>query len=189
MLAKIDLTENIKQTILSDVRNMEIFENDYFDFILFSFNGLDAMSHEDRIRALKEIHRVAKNEALYCFSSHNLYSIKRSFGLDICKNPVNLVKSIFKLFLLRYYNKDWKNYKKSDFMTIYDGSGSFKLLLYYISPQAQIEQLKQIGFNNIRLFSLIDGTEIPGDYAKLTTVGCIIFVMCKNNHIFSLLTY
>ncbi len=39
--------------IQCDVRNMNIFENDTFDFILFSFNGIDSISFDDRIKGVK----------------------------------------------------------------------------------------------------------------------------------------
>ena len=33
---------------VADARNLSIFDDAYFDFILFSFNGIDAVEHEDR---------------------------------------------------------------------------------------------------------------------------------------------
>jgi ubiquinone/menaquinone biosynthesis C-methylase UbiE len=55
-----------------NARDMACFEDDTFDFILFSFNGIDYVSHDDRLRILKEIHRIGKPGAIFCFSSHNL---------------------------------------------------------------------------------------------------------------------
>lgn len=43
-----------------------------FEFVLFSFNGIDHIHPEARrIQALREIHRVLKPEGLVVFSSHN----------------------------------------------------------------------------------------------------------------------
>ena len=58
--------------ILCDVRNMSIFEDNEFDFVLFSYNGLDCICHEDRLKALSEIHRVLREKGLFVFSSHNI---------------------------------------------------------------------------------------------------------------------
>ena len=60
------------QVRLSDARMMREFESNYFDFILFSFNGIDYISHEDRVDALKEIKRIGKKGGLFVFSTHNL---------------------------------------------------------------------------------------------------------------------
>ncbi|MCX6346883.1 MAG: class I SAM-dependent methyltransferase, partial [Actinobacteria bacterium] len=41
-----------------DVRNMSKFSDNMFDFILFSYNGIDSFGPEDRETALMEIRRV-----------------------------------------------------------------------------------------------------------------------------------
>src|SRR5665811_2163389 len=38
-----------------DVRNMDKFSDNMFDFVLFSYNGIDSFGPEDRETALKEI--------------------------------------------------------------------------------------------------------------------------------------
>src|SRR5713226_8305950 len=54
-----------------DVRDMRRFADRAFDFVLFSFNGLDYVSHEGRLKALAEINRVLANGGLLVFSTHN----------------------------------------------------------------------------------------------------------------------
>ena len=52
--------------------------DEYFDSVLFSFNGLDYIYPEtDRIQALQEINRVLKHGGLFLFSSHDYNGIKR----------------------------------------------------------------------------------------------------------------
>ncbi len=55
-----------------DARAMEGFKDNSFDFVLFSFNGMDSFSHKDRIAALREVRRVLRNGGIFYFSSHNL---------------------------------------------------------------------------------------------------------------------
>ncbi len=52
-----------------DVREMGEFRDEEFDFIMFSFNGLDSINHENRLKGLREIHRVLKQDGLFAFSS------------------------------------------------------------------------------------------------------------------------
>src|SRR2546423_13692484 len=40
-----------------DARSMEMFASGFFDFVLFSFNGIDYVAHADRLKILKEIRR------------------------------------------------------------------------------------------------------------------------------------
>ena len=59
---------------------MNEFKDEEFDYIIFSFNGLDSINHEDRLKGLREIYRVLKQDCLFVFSSHNRnhrYAISR----------------------------------------------------------------------------------------------------------------
>ena len=50
-----------------DARSLKFFEDRYFDFVLFSLNGLDYSNHEDRLRALREIRRSTKKGGVLLF--------------------------------------------------------------------------------------------------------------------------
>src|ERR1041384_4078367 len=54
-----------------DARDLSIFADQTFDFVLFSGNGIDYMIHDDRIKCLKEIARVLKPGCFFAFSTHN----------------------------------------------------------------------------------------------------------------------
>ena len=49
-----------------DVCDLKRFEPGSFDFVLFSFNGLDYISHDDRKLALRQIHRVLRPGGCLC---------------------------------------------------------------------------------------------------------------------------
>ncbi len=57
--------------LCADARDLNEFADKNFDFILFSYNGIDYVSHEDRLKILKEIYRVLKKGGTFMFSSHN----------------------------------------------------------------------------------------------------------------------
>jgi len=53
------------------------FPDEYFDNILFSFNGIDYIyPYEKRIACLKEIYRVLKKGGVFALSTHNSFSGK-----------------------------------------------------------------------------------------------------------------
>jgi ubiquinone/menaquinone biosynthesis C-methylase UbiE len=145
-----------------NVRNMGIFEDNYFDFILFSYNGLDLLNQEGRLEALYEIRRVCKPGGLFYFSSHNLCSVKRTFSVKwsaILKNPKALLY-LLKLPIIRLLNPSPEKLEKMDYAIIKDGGHRFRIITYYIKPEKQIEQLNELGFTNIKIFSLEDGKEV-----------------------------
>jgi ubiquinone/menaquinone biosynthesis C-methylase UbiE len=149
-----------------DARMMNIFNNDYFDFILFSFNGIDSVSHDDRIKILTEIKRVLKPSAYFCFSTHNIQSTKDLFRFEVTLNVRTLLSSAKRYIRLITINKQYKELWTKDYTIINDGAHDFKILGYYIKPAVQIKQLKNLGFKNIKIFSLADGHQIHNNLEK-----------------------
>lgn len=54
-----------------DARDLSSFTASAFKLVLFSFNGLDALTHEDRLRALSGISRVLTPGGLFLYSTTN----------------------------------------------------------------------------------------------------------------------
>ncbi|MBI4847201.1 MAG: class I SAM-dependent methyltransferase [Nitrospirae bacterium] len=142
-----------------DVRSMSGFADHTFDFVLFSFNGIDCISHEDRIKSFHEIKRICKKGAIFYFSSHNLQSIHKLFA-KISRSDLTSMWKLREYLLLRLLNRDAEYYIKKKHAVINEGLSDYRIKLYYIKPKEQIQQLHDAGFNNIRIFSLEDGREI-----------------------------
>jgi ubiquinone/menaquinone biosynthesis C-methylase UbiE len=136
----------------ADARSMGCFKDSTFDFILFSFNGIDCMSHEDREKVLQEIKRVGRSGGLFCFSTHNLGYIKNFF-----KVPLN--RKIFHA-LRRYFQTKEILKARAAHAVIRDGGENYQLQTYYIKPSEQLEVLHQNGFNDIRVFLEKTGKEV-----------------------------
>jgi len=137
-----------------DARSLTDFEDGSFDFVLFSFNGIDLMSHEDRLRTLREIKRLCSKEGRFCFSTHNLQTLRT---IHLCKNPIVLVRRISKYFAFRNTPLQTK------WAIIPGGESGHELAVYYVRPRHQIGQLRDLGFGDIRIFGLTDGKEITGE--------------------------
>jgi ubiquinone/menaquinone biosynthesis C-methylase UbiE len=162
--------------ITCDARDMEELSDNSFDFVLFSFNGIDSFSHEDRVSSLKEIHRVLRPGGYYCFSSHNLnwnglsdlFSLKQVKKIaqagksdtdegtkDFKKQVDRGFRSAYKVARLSILNRSFrmKGYisklRKSERGHIYDNSLNGKAKVYYITKDEQIRQLKAAGFKDI----------------------------------------
>lgn len=148
---------------IGDARDLSQFPNNSFDFILFSFNGIDYVSHRDRVQILQEIQRVGKSGCYFFFSSHNLQGIAKEFdykkqiSLNLIKTYTNLVM----LALLRLFNASITRdrIETAGHLIIKDESHNFRLATYYIRPTEQIKQLLP-SFNSIEVFSWKTGLKI-----------------------------
>ncbi len=128
-----------------DASDMRIFDDGSFDFVLFSFNGIDCMSHEKRINTLKEIYRVLKYDGVFAFSTHNLDDRRLVTAFNI--RDINIFNNIRNI---RSYLKARKHQIRTDAYSILsDPLDGFGQLSYYIRKRGQVKQLENIGFQGI----------------------------------------
>lgn len=139
-----------------DARDMSAFADASFDFVNFSFNGLDSLDHEGRLQVLAEVRRVLEPGGHWMFSSHNRDYRRR--GLMPWQPPfkpgrVMLKKSVYALLS----HQNWRRLRKEqvetpDYALVNDEAHHYSLLHYYVSPQAQIAQLEAAGFEDVRVW-------------------------------------
>lgn len=144
--------------LCGDARDMKEFEDEIFDFILFSYNGIDSVSHEDRLKILKETYRVLKKGGIFMFSSHNRNY--KNFNKLPWQQKIEFDMKFFKFFLYCLYHlpNHFKMKKHEiftdDYAIVNDGDHRYSLLLYYITIEKQIKQLEEIGFNAIEAYDM-----------------------------------
>jgi ubiquinone/menaquinone biosynthesis C-methylase UbiE len=142
--------------LCGDACDLKEFEDEKFDFVIFSFNGLDCIAPEDRLKALREIHRVLKKEGFFMFSSHN--RDYQYFKKLPWRRKVEFNTSFFKFYLYCLYHlpKHFKMKKheinNDDYALVNDPDHRFSLLLYYISIEKQTQQLTKAGFSDIEAY-------------------------------------
>jgi SAM-dependent methyltransferase len=56
----------------ADARDLSDFEDESFGAVLFSFNGIDGVAHEDRVAVHHAVMRVLRPGGIYVYSTHNL---------------------------------------------------------------------------------------------------------------------
>lgn len=154
-----------------DARDLSDFADNSFDLVWFSFNGIDCVAHDDRLRILAEVRRVLADDGLFVFSSHNrdaarvpahdLRNLRRS------RNPLRMIRHIGGYVVKNINARRLKRQEThaADYAIVNDAAHRYGLLLYYISPRAQIRQLAQAGLRVERMVGL-DGAPVDPDTAR-----------------------
>lgn len=154
-------------TILhGDARDLRIFQDDTFDFVLFSFNGIDTVAHESRLRTLSEVRRVLKPLGYFMFSTHNRdykYSNKLPWQED---TPLGIAHIKNCLYALIHWPKHLIMKKHEiyadEYSILNDDAHGFSLLHYYIRIEAQVNQLQRTGFSDIEVYNM-EGNRVKSD--------------------------
>lgn len=165
---------------VADARDLSIFDDNTFNLTLFSNNGLDYIDSKDRVKVLKEIRRITKEDGYLCISTHNLNHILQSFKFKfptitswriaaIRSKPYELYLEFNRVYRFRSKNKIMlKKAKDEPFLLFNDGEHNSRLMTHYIKPKEQVKQLKNIGFKNVQVFSP-DGREL--NFKNLATTN------------------
>jgi ubiquinone/menaquinone biosynthesis C-methylase UbiE len=162
-----------------DATDMSGAPNDYFDFILFSYNSIDSVAAEDREKVFAEAIRVGKKGGYFAFSTHNLRYLPWMYRLKWHKRWQDFVYQFYRSFMLIYYNGLPGKYKKIDYAVIRDGLEHFSLNIYYTKPKRQIEILKKAGFKKIRTYSIKTGAEVPHNQLSALTREAWVYYLCE----------
>lgn len=143
---------------VADVRELAALGRHRFDFVLFSFNGLDYLAHDDRLLALEQIHAVCRPGALFCFSTHNLRALAHLMRLraQFTRDPAWLWRNL----------RNWVRWRlrharhvaqaaaqERDWAIVNDGAHDCRLETYYVRPAAQLAQLEP-AFGAVRVFTV-----------------------------------
>nr|WP_246389279.1 class I SAM-dependent methyltransferase [Microvirga mediterraneensis] len=174
-----------------DARDLSAFPSASFDFVMFSFNGIDYVDHAGRLKILAEIRRVLADDGVFVFSSHNRDTrVRRSWelshfvGTHPVITPLRFTKRAI-LYSLGIMNslKNTRNEEQNEtYALMNDECHEYSLMTYYISVPKQIEQVEEAGFKVTHVYGL-DGQQ--ADYRSSTSLDPWIYYLCRasNTHL------
>lgn len=151
---------------LGDARDLSRFAPSSFDFVLFSYAGIDAMTHESRLQTLREVRRVLRPGGLFAFSAHNrdFSAARTNPRLQESRNPITLLANVWRR------GRQSRNHARvrrlevesPEYALINDLAEEYSLIHYYISAAPQRDQLVQAGFEVIAVQD-DNGADVPPD--------------------------
>ncbi|MEY3869593.1 MAG: hypothetical protein RLZZ338_3484 [Cyanobacteriota bacterium] len=164
-----------------DARDMSKFSDNSFDFILFSFNGIDYISHSERLNVFQEIRRVGKSGGYFFFSTHNLIGLERAFNWkkQISFNPLSSYVNLVMLAFMHAFNFpiNLKYLQASEYAIIKDESHNFRLNTYYVRPREQLKQLES-NFRDIKIYSWKTGREMTSESEINSNLDMWLYYLC-----------
>lgn len=178
---RFSLTDLSLSLEVGDARDLSRFRENYFDFILFSFNGVDYISHSDRLQVFQEISRVGKPGGYFCFSSHNLQNLEQEFRWQnkLSFNPFSSYVNLVMWAILRgcNFSISLDKLKASDYVIVRDEPHNFRLHTYYVRPAKQLEQL-ELYFRDIKVYSWKTGKEINSTSKLNSNIDAWLYYLC-----------
>lgn len=142
-----------------DARRLE-FDDGQFEIASFSINGIDAIGHADRARALGEVRRVLRRDGVFVFSTHNFDGPGRSdrpwrLPPMTIRQPRSSVRALLRR--VSHERRSLTNYRAlhslddsgSGWAIGTSGAHDFGILVHYISSTLLIEELRSAGFDGV----------------------------------------
>lgn len=134
-----------------------------FDFIYFSFNGIDCLNEPQRQVFLQQAHETLNDGGRLMFSSHNYYAAKivgrqrrllgllqQSFKLLFSGHPKSAVRTI--LFMVNYLQNSSQEYASDDIVFLVDSAQGNREIYAWIKPERQVDELRSAGYRVLAVY-------------------------------------
>jgi SAM-dependent methyltransferase len=144
-----------------DARDLSDFAEQSFDFVMFSFNGIDNADHGERQVILRQIARVLIIGGVFTFSSHNLAflagrkgylaDLPRGVGLSSSlslAHPFRCIPSLMRIGrrLTNFAVTSRRACHGNGYALVCDPGHDFRLLQYHVDIETQRKQLRDAKF-------------------------------------------
>jgi ubiquinone/menaquinone biosynthesis C-methylase UbiE len=171
--------------VVGDARDLTMVADDSCDFVLFSYNGIDNVVQDDRLKILAEVQRVGRSGGYFCFSSHHLTAFESAFDWrQQCSwNPGKAYVNWVMAGILNWVNRPigYQQIQMMDYVVLCDEAHNFRLKQYYIRAAAQIAQLETAGFHDVQVYSWKSGRELVTEAERSACQDLWLYYLCRIN--------
>jgi SAM-dependent methyltransferase len=154
-----------------DARDLSAFADGSKFLIVFSFNGIDAVDYDDRMRILREAYRVLQPGGLFVVSVHNRegpgHGETLGLGmLHLAAHPLKLGWRVLKF--ARFASSSFLNHRRYRLLNReFDGysiknaaAHNFGIVIVYTTFEEQKRQLASVGFETEIVFDNYEGRPV-----------------------------
>lgn len=154
-----------------DMSDLSRFANASFDAVVAPFNVLDVFGDDKRGAVLDGIARIIRPDGLFVLSTHNrgfVPNVPSPIQQVRIRNPLKALLDLLRLpRRLRNRRRAQQLVREGpEYALVNDEAHDYALVHYYISRDAEAEQLAQHGFELLACFDLQGRVVIPGDAAQ-----------------------
>lgn len=170
---------------VADAKDLSQFGDGSFDVVVFSYNGIDHLGHDERALAFAEIRRVLSPGGVFFFSSHSLLPFPHYPTLTqfLGRNPIRWPVQLFrKRRELRGYKKanliaQSPEVQKRGWAILPDQAHGWSLEFYYCRPKTQKQELERAGF---QVEKILDGNGKPVPDLEKPGPSWWFYYLCRN---------
>lgn len=169
-LARESIGEDERTTLkVGDARQLTDVVDEAFDLVLFSYNGIDYVGHEDRLRVLAEIRRVVADDGWFCFSTHSVAALPLEpppLGMSARRPVLSLYRAGRRLRQRRLVRRsnaalDLDEIRARGRAVVRDAAHGFSLSTMYVTAEHQLRELADAGFGDVEVYDLSGGRVDP----------------------------
>jgi SAM-dependent methyltransferase len=153
-----------------DARDMSMFEDGSFDFVFFSYNGIDTVDAQDRKNIYQEIHRILTDDGIFVFSTLNKDGrsyAESPFQLHRPGEAIDRSRKAAVLFIIRNVSdplrlpRRYRNWREAKRHRV-EGDGwatcaltvrDFSLVCHFVTLERLRAELDEANFSVIALLS------------------------------------
>jgi SAM-dependent methyltransferase len=173
--------------VVADATDLSPFYDRRFDVVLFSFNGIDCVSHEQRLKVFAEVRKVLKADGCFFFSSHslNVLPFKLRFpargGNGYLRWGYRCYRRLAWFLRQRLVNRGIRidEARRRGWAIISDGELAFRTRFYYVLPEFQVKQLEEAGFEVVAVY---DNSGKPIDWRTPTDDNWLHY-LCRSRDV------
>lgn len=157
-----------------DARDMSALPSDHYGLAQFSWNGIDCVDYDDRVKILEEMYRVVRPGGYVLFSSHNrggpgygenIWQLLPKFSLNPLRFGWRTLRSARRLQLgtLNYLRNAKLNHDYGGYAVNTAAAHNFGIVIVYTTLREQRRQLAQVGLQSDAVFDSSVGKLIADD--------------------------
>jgi ubiquinone/menaquinone biosynthesis C-methylase UbiE len=167
---------------VADARDLSIFPDESFDFVLFSFNGVDCLAFDHRSCVFNEVRRVLRPGGTFVFSSHNagfLDPMTPGAVMRLALRPGTSLKVVARKlsFLSKKISVD--HVSDGSHAVVFERQHGHEVPIVYTRPEWQTREIAARDFNLTATISNATGEVLTSPTDLLRLADAWLYYVCE----------